>query len=152
MKTLTRGAFADFVNGLSLIECIHERCRTPEIQNASTNAEQVIMHSHQFREDGPNVDASRSQLDPQQLFNRMMPSDFVGHRRYIVHAVNDGDVLIEIQYLAELFEAAMQETDIGFRIDDHLAIELQHQTQRCVCCGMLRPEIQRPKTVAFAHI
>ena len=56
----------------------------------------------------------------------MVPSDFVGHRRDVVHAVDNGYVLVEVQYFAELFESTVQEANIGLCIHDHFAIELQH--------------------------
>ena len=82
----------------------------------------------------------------------MVPSDFVGHRRNVVHAVDDGDVLVEVQYFAKLFEATVQEADIGFGIHDHFTIELQYQTQSGVRGRVLWTKIEGPETCALVGI
>jgi len=51
-----------------------------------------------------------------------MPSDFVGKRRDVVHAVDDGHVLVEVEHFAQLFKATVQKADIWFGIEDDLAI------------------------------
>ena len=112
----------------------------------------MIVQSHQFGKDRPNVFASRSKLDIEQLLNRMVPRNFVGHRRNIIHAVDDSDVLVEVQYLTKLFEAAVQKPNVGLRIDYHFAIELQHQTQRRMSGRMLRSKIERPEPFAFVGV
>ncbi len=108
--------------------------------------------SHQFSQDRPQILAPRSDFDPQQLFDRMMPGDFVGQRRDVIHPVDNRDVLIEVQMLAQLFEAGMQIADVRNRIDNRLAIQRQNQPQRGMGRRMLRAEIQRPEILLFGSI
>ena len=58
------------------------------------------------RDDDADVLAARRQLDAQQLLDRVVPGDLVGDRRDVVHAVDDRDVLVVVEVLAELLEAA----------------------------------------------
>jgi hypothetical protein len=46
----------------------------------------------------------------------------------------------------------MQESDVGFRINHHLTVKLQYQPQRRVRRGVLRAEIQGPKTFSLIGI
>ena len=65
MEALPRRSLADFIDGLALVECIHEGSRATEIQDACPQTKQVIVQSHQLGKDGPNVYAARRKLDPQ---------------------------------------------------------------------------------------
>ena len=103
------------------------------------------MDAHQLREDRADVLAARRQFDPQNLLNHMMPGHLVGHGRNVVHAIDDGDVLVVIEVLAELLEAAVQVADVRHGIDNRLAVECENQAQGGVRGRMLRTEIQRPK-------
>ena len=73
---------------------------------------------HQLGEDRADVLAARRELDAQQLFDRVMPGDLVGDRRDVIHPIDDGDVLVEVEVFAELLEAAVQIADVGHRLDD----------------------------------
>ena len=110
------------------------------------------MQTHQFGKDRSQVLAARGQFDSQQLLHRMMPGDFVGQRRNVIHPVNDGDVLVEVEVFAQLFEAGMQVSDVGNRIHHGFAIERQHQSQRRVSCRVLRAEIKRPEILLFRSV
>ena len=49
--------------------------------------------------------------------------------------------------LADLFEARVQITDIGNRVEHAFAVQEQHQPQRGVGGRMLRAEVQRPDVI-----
>ena len=66
-------------------------------------------------------------------------------RRDVVHAIGDSHILVVIQVLADFFEARVQVADVGNRVDDALAIKLEHDPQRGVRGGVLRAEVQRPQ-------
>ena len=89
----------------------------------------------------------RRQLDAQQPLDRAVPGHVVGHRRDVVHPVGDGDVLVVVEALADLFEAGMEIADVGHGIDHPFAVELEHEPQRGVRGRMLRAEVQRPEVV-----
>ena len=101
----------------------------------------MIVNPHQLGKNRSQVTATRRQLEVQQFFTGMMPRDFVGQRRNIIHAVDDGHILIEVQDFPQLFKTAMQVADIRRRVDDHFAIELEHQTQSGVRGRVLRAEV-----------
>ena len=107
----------------------------------------MIADARQFRQDGANVLAARRDLDAQQLFDAVVPGDLVVDRRDVVHPIDDGDVLIEVEVLAELFEAAVEIADIGDGLDDGFAIESQNEAQRGVRGWMLRTEIEGPQVI-----
>ena len=102
---------------------------------------------HQLGENRADVLAARRQLDAQEFLDRMVPGDFVGHRRNVVHAIDDGDVLVVVQVFAELLEAAMEVADVRDRLDDGFAVESQDQAQRRVRGRVLRPEVQGPEVI-----
>ena len=103
------------------------------------------MNAHQLGEDGADVLAARRQLDAQQLLDGVVPGDLVGDRRDVVHPVDDGDVLVEVEVLAELLEAAVQVADVRHGLDDGLAVEGEDEAQRGVRGRVLRPEVERPE-------
>src|SRR5207237_10799428 len=80
-----------------------------------------------------------------ELLDDVMPGNLVGYGRQIVHAIDDRDVLVVIQILAELFKAAVQVANVRDRLDNGLAIERQEEAQRRVRGRVLRPEVERPQ-------
>jgi hypothetical protein len=52
------------------------------------------------------------ELDAEQLLDRREPAHLVGDRADVVHPVDDRDVLVEVEVLAELLEPAVQEPDV----------------------------------------
>ncbi len=78
----------------------------------------------------------------------MVPRDVVGHRRDVVHPVGDGDVLVVVEVLAELLEAASAGSRCRESASTHaLAVEREHQAQRGVRGRVLRAEVERPQVV-----
>jgi hypothetical protein len=49
---------------------------------------------------------------PNSFSHRHVPRNVVRHRRDVVHPVSDNDVLVVVQVLAELLEAAVQKADV----------------------------------------
>ena len=82
----------------------------------------------------------------------MVPSDFVGHRRDVIHPVDDRHVLVVVEDLGKLFKTAVQKSDVRLGFDDRLAVEFQHQTQGRVGRWVLRTEVQCPQAFAVAGI
>ena len=117
----------------------------PHVQPHRPQAEQVVGQPRQLGDDDADVLAAPGRLDPQQLLDRLVPGDVVGHRRDVVHAVGDGDVLVVVQRFAELLEAGVQVADVGHGLDDPLAFQLQHQPQGGVRGRMLGAEVHRPQ-------
>ena len=131
----------------ALIKGVEEERERPDVEPHRPGAEQVIADAGQLGDDRADVLAARRDLDAQQLLDRAVPGHVVGHRRDVVHPVGDRDILVVVEVLADLLEAAVQIADVGHRIDDALAVELQHQPQRRVRRRMLRTEVERPQVV-----
>jgi len=152
MEPLTRRAFANVVDELALLKRVEERREGAEVEPRRPDVQQVIVQSHQLGNNCADVFAPRRNFDAKQLLDRVMPRNFVGQRRDVIHPVDDGDVLIEVEMLAELFEAAVQVADIGNGFDDLFTVERQNQPQRRMRRRMLRTEIERPQVLLFRRL
>ena len=152
MKALPRSHLDDVVNLLTLREEVEERRKRPEIECRRAHIQQVILNPHDLGQDRPQVLAPRRQFDVEQLLNRMMPSNLIGQRREIIHAVNDGDILVEVEMLAELLKPRVQVADMRNSVDDLLAIERQDKPQRRMCGRMLRTKVERPQILLIGRL
>ena len=66
----------------------------------------------------------------------------VDHARQVVDAVRVGDEGMPGLALAHLFRAPVVVADVGYRIDDLLAVHLQLDAEYAVRAGMVRPEVE----------
>ena len=73
--------------------------------------------------------------------------EVVHHAAEIVDAVGVGDVGVPGLALAHLLGAAVVIADVGDRVDDLLAVELQHDPQDAVRAGVLRAEVEEHEVV-----
>ena len=80
----------------------------------------------------------------------MVPRNFIRERRQIIHAVNDGHILVKIQMLAQFLETAVQIANVGHSIQNTLTIQRQHQSQSRVRRWVLRTEVERPNVFTLA--
>ncbi len=135
----------DVVDRLPRVEGVHEVRDRAHVQAHRAQAEQVVAEPHQFADDRADVLAARRDFDAQQFLDRHVPGHVVGHGRDIVHAVGDRHVLVEIEALADLLEARVQEADVGNGVRHPLAVQLQHQAQGGMGGRVLRTEIHRPQ-------
>ncbi len=145
MKALARRRFENVVDLFALVKSVKEGRERAEIECRRPAAEQMIADARQLGENDAQILAARGQLDAHELFDRVMPGHLVGDRRDVIHPIDDGDILIEIEILAQLFEAGMQIADVGNGLDDGFAVERQDEAQRGVRGRMLRTEIERPQ-------
>ena len=144
VEALAGHVFDDVVDHFAFVEAVKERGERAQIQPRRADAKQMRLDPPQLASDRAQHLASRRQFDPHQLFGRAMPRQFVVDRRGIIHPIDDRDVLVVIEVLAELFEAAVQIADVRRALDDAFAVEFQDEAQRRVGRGVLRAEIQRP--------
>jgi hypothetical protein len=110
----------------ALLEKIQECRKSAQIEGRCAKIQQVVMHSHEFGEDRSQILAARRQFDIQEFLDGMMPRNLIRQRRQIVHAINDGDVLVKIQMFTEFLETAVQVTNIWHRLQDPFAVQRQH--------------------------
>ncbi len=144
MEALAGHVLHDVVDRFAFVEAVEERGERAEVQRRGADAKQVGLDAAQLAEDRAQDLAARRDVDAHQLFDRAVPGDLVVDRRRVVHAVDDGDVLVVVQVLAELLKARVQVADVRHAADDALAIQFQHQAQGGVGGGVLRPEVERP--------
>jgi len=106
----------------------------------------VVRDTREFGEDGADVLAPGGDLDVEQFLDRVVPGALVGDRRDVIHPIDDGDILVVVEVLAELLEAAVQVADVGHGLDDGLAVEGEDEAQRGVRGWVLRPDIDNKIT------
>ncbi|MNT84787.1 hypothetical protein D3C72_2248540 [compost metagenome] len=53
--------------------------------------------------------------------------------------------------LGQLFGGAVQQADVRIGALDHFAVQLEHQAQHAVCCGVLGTEVECV-VLDFGHI
>ena len=144
MEPISRHLFINVVDLLPQVECVQKRGERPEVQRGGAGAKQVIADPRQLGDDDANVLAARRQLDVEQLLDGVVPSHLVHGRADVVLAVDNRDVLVEIEVFPQFLEPGMEIADVGYGIHDPLAVELEDQPERGVRRRMLRPEVQRP--------
>src|SRR5947208_698804 len=72
----------------------------------------------------------------------MVPTHLIGEWRNIVHPIDDGHVLIEVEVFAEFLEPGMEISNIGNRFDNGFAVECEDQSECCMRGGVLRAEVE----------
>jgi len=77
MEPLPGSRFDNVVNIFALLKRIQKRGEPAQIQRRCTHIQQVVMQSHEFCEDRAQITTPGSQLDIQQLFDRVMPGNLV---------------------------------------------------------------------------
>ena len=148
VETLTGSEFHNVVDVFALLKKVQERCKAPEVECGGAEIQQMVVHPHEFCEDGAKVATARCEFDPQQFLDGVVPGDFVGERRQIIHPVDDGNVLVEVEVLTQFLEATVKVADIGDSVENFLAVEGENEPQGGVSCGVLRAEIQGPDVFA----
>jgi len=96
---------------------------------------------------GANVTATRREFDMSSFLDGMVPRDLIRHWRDVVHPIDDGHVLVVIQLLAKLLEAAVQIADVWNRLDDCSPSSVR--TSRSVVCvaGCCGPKLRSRETL-----
>ena len=110
-------------------------------------AEQVVANAGELGQNGAEVLAPWCQFDAEEEFNCVVPGDFIRHRADVVHPVDDGHILIEVEIFTEFFEPGVKVTDIRHGFDDGLTIEGQDQSERGVRSRVLRAEVEREQVL-----
>src|SRR5438105_699737 len=102
----------------------------------------MVGDAREFGQYGTDVLAPQCDLNTKKSLNSMMPADFIGERRDIVHPIDDGYVLIEVEIFAEFLETGMKKADIGHGLDYCFAVECEDQSKRCMGGRVLWPEVE----------
>ena len=143
------GDVVDHVHdGFTLVEAVEEAGEGPQVERRGAHAQQVVLDAAQLAHDRPQHGAARGDGDVEQLLDGVVPRDVVADGADVVHPADDGDVLVVVQRLAELFKAAVQVADVRGHADHPLAVELHHHPQGGVGGGVLGAEVQGPAVAA----
>ena len=104
--------------------------------------QQMRADAEKFRHhDADGLDAIRH-LDARELLDRQHIGQVVHHPAQIVDPVGVRNEAVPGLALGHLLRATMVVADVGHRVDDLLAIELQHDAKRAMRGGVIGPEVQ----------
>ena len=103
---------------------------------------QVAVEARQFGEHDAHPLGLRRNLQFQQFLHRQAPAQVHGERRQVIHAVGQGDRLLIVLDFEFLFDAGVQETDVGPAGDDGFAVQFQQQAQHAVGGRVLRTHVE----------
>ena len=144
MKALTRDIIKNVIDEFPFVKSIQESRESPQIQARSADAQQMILNTTEFGHNRANHFATRRQIDVKECLDCCVPRNIVANWRCIIHSTDRANILVVIMMLAKFFKSRMQISDVRRRARDALAIQLEHQSQCGVCCGMLRTEVENP--------
>ena len=137
----------DVVDHLALIERVEEEGERAGVETDGAVGEQVVADPCQLGDDRADRPAAGGELDAEQFLHGVVPGHVVGHRGDVVHAIGDGHVLVVREVLPDLLEPGVQIAHFGHRVDDPLAVELEHEPKRRVRGRVLGSEVERPEVV-----
>jgi hypothetical protein len=112
-----------------------------------------------MREQAPNLAVEHADelpalghRDAEQLLGCQAEGVLLVHRRDIIEPVEVGQRLQVGLVLDQLLGPAVQQADMRIDALDHLAVEIQYETQHAVRRRVLRPEIHGELTqLRFSH-
>ena len=84
---------------------------------------------------------ARSGTSMPASFSTASSSQVAGHRREVVHAVGERDVLRVRPLLGQLLHRAVEVAHDHLRVDDPLAVQRQAQAEDAVRARVLRPDV-----------
>ena len=80
VEPLSGSEFDDVVDMFALLEEVEEGGESAEVECGGAEVEQVIMHAHEFCEDGAEISAAGGEFNAEEFFDGVVPGDFVGER------------------------------------------------------------------------
>ena len=110
---------------------------------ARAQPDQVRSNALKLHQDHTQGLGARRHIQVNQFLDRHTIRQVVAHRVHVIEAVGHHFGLLIGLGFHVLFDAGVQETDIGNAVDDDLAIQLQQQAQHAVRGGMLRAHVQQ---------
>ena len=135
--------FENAQNVFALAEAVEEHAHRADIERVRAQPHQMAVQPRKLGHHHAHPLRARRNLDLQQLFHRQRVHQIVRKVGQIVDAVGQRDHLLPGLLLALLFDAGVQEADVGHGLDDGLAFQFEHDPQHAVRGGMLRPHVER---------
>ncbi|HEY6895468.1 MAG TPA: hypothetical protein VI258_14940, partial [Rhodanobacteraceae bacterium] len=111
---------------------------------------EVVQDARDLVEHHADVLRAHRHVHADELLDRHYVGVLVHHHRHVVEAVHVRHALDEGARLGELLGRAVQQPDVRVGALDHLAVELEHQSQHAVRRRMLRAEVDRV-VLEFLH-
>ena len=135
--------FAEIIDLLALREGVEEDGDRPDVHGAGAEAEKVRRDPGKLTADHADRLAARGKFPSHQLLDGASVGDVVGERSQIVEPVRVGHELVVLHVLRDLLVPAVKVADLGLRLDDLLAVQIQDDAEDPVGGGMGWAEIQR---------
>ena len=101
----------------------------------------MIQDARDLIEHDADVLGAQRRRHLQQLLHGQHVAVLVAHHGDVIQPVHITDALVIGLALGELLGAAVQQADMRIGAFDHLAVQLQHQSQHAVGGRMLRSEV-----------
>ena len=143
MHARPANGFDDAKRTLPVVERVEHRRKLPQVLRERAIPDQVADDPKQFGEHHADHLGARRNRDPGQFLHGHEVGEIVHHAAQVIHAIGVRNIGMPGLALTHLFGAAVMESDLGHRIDDLLAVELNHDPQDTVRARMLRPEVQK---------
>jgi len=115
--------------------------RGPHLVHHKAHRQQVVADAHELSHDHAQVFCSLGDGDLRQLLHRDDIGHVVGHRGDVVQPVGEGDVLGIGAAFCQLLYAAVQVSEDGLKVNDHLAVQGDPHAEHPVGGGVLRPHV-----------
>src|SRR5262249_4776938 len=138
-----RGPLVENHELFALLKSPERRSQGADIQRLGGDVEEMGEQPADLAEQHPYQLAALRHRYLEQLFCREAECMLLIHWRDVVEPVEIGQRLQVVLILDELLRAAMEQPDMRVDALDHLAVELENETQHAVRGGMLRPEVDR---------
>src|SRR6185312_13749597 len=137
----------------AFLKAPQRRRQRADIHGLRGHLQEMVEEAPDFRIEHADILRPRRNLHAEELFERQHKAMLLIHRRDIIEPVEIAQRLHVGLVLDQLLGAAMKQTDMRVDTLDDLAVELQHQTQHAVGCGMLRPKIDAERALVknFRH-
>ncbi len=130
-------------NVLALAEAVEKDGHRADVQRVRSQPYQVAVQALKFDQHHAHPLRLGRDLDiADQLFHRQRVDQIVRQVREIIHAIGQRHHLLPGFDLALFFDAGVQEPDVGNRLENGLAVQLQHDAQHAMRGGMLRTHVQ----------
>ena len=97
----------------------------------------------QLRQQHPDVLGPFGDFHPQELFHRQAEAEVVDLAGQVVQTVHQGHALVVGAVFAHLFDAPVEEADIGIGLEDELAVQLHQDPQHPVGAGVRGPHVEQ---------
>ena len=149
-KTCTGELFPDAHDFFTRVEGVHERSRTAQVLERSSNAHKVVIDTGKFVHNHAEDLGTFRDFNTEHVFDCTAERNVVHDSRAVVQAVRVRDNLLPSAAFDHLFEPAVQVADFFDRCHDGFTIHSGQEAQATVSCRVARPNVQGHQIQLFA--